>query len=113
MKDEFEMSMMGELHFFLGLQIKQGKHGIFIHQSKYCTKLLKKFNMKTCKESSTPMATNYYLDTDEAGSTVDQTKYRGMIRSLLYLIASRPDIMHSVCMCQISVLPQRVSLKCC
>jgi len=99
MQDEFEMSMMGELHFFLGLQIKQGKHGLFIHQSKYYTKLLKNFHMETCKESSTPMATNCYLDTDETGFVVDQTKYRGMIGSLLYLTASRPDIMHNVCVC--------------
>ena len=98
-QDEFEMSMMGELHFFLGLQIKQGKHGLFIHQSKYYTKLLKNFHMETCKESSTPMATNCYLDTDETGFVVDQTKYRGMIGSLLYLTASRPDIMHNVCVC--------------
>jgi len=75
MQDEFEMSMMGELHFFLGRQIKQGKHGLFIHQSKYYTELLKKFNTETDKESSTPMATNCYLDTNEAGSAVDQTKY--------------------------------------
>jgi len=53
--------------------------------------------MEACKESSTPMATNFYLDIDETGPTVDQTKYCGMIGSLLYLTASRPDIMHSVC----------------
>jgi len=99
MQDEFEMSMIGELHFFLGLQIKQGKHGLFIHQSKYCTELLKKFHMEACKESSTPMATNCYLDIDETGPVVEQTKYRGMIGSLLYLTASRPNIMHSVCVC--------------
>jgi len=99
MQDEFEMSMMGELQFFLGLQIKQGQHGLFIHQSKYCTKLLKKFHMETYKESSTPMATNCYLDTDETGPAVDQTKYRGIIGSLLYLTASHLDIMHTVCVC--------------
>jgi len=59
------------------------------------------------------MATNCYLDTDETGPVVDQTKYRGMIGSLLYLTASRPDIMHSACMRQISVLPQRISPNCC
>jgi len=99
MQQEFEMSMMGELTFFLGLQIKQVKNGIFIHQAKYCADLLKKFSMDSCKESSTPMATNCYLDSDEPGKCVDQTKYRGMIGSLLYLTASRPDIMHSVCVC--------------
>ncbi|XP_027940228.1 uncharacterized protein LOC114194299 [Vigna unguiculata] len=90
---------MGELHFFLGLQIKQGEHGLFIHQSKYCIELLNKFNMETCKESSTPMATNCYPDAVEAGPTIDQTKYRGIIGSLLYLTASRPDIMYNVCVC--------------
>jgi len=91
--------MMGELTFFLGLQIKQVKNGIFIHQAKYCAKLLKKFSMDNCKESSTPMATNCNLDIDESGKGVDKTKYRGMIGSLLYLTAIRPDIMHSVCVC--------------
>ncbi|XP_014523568.1 uncharacterized protein LOC106779871 [Vigna radiata var. radiata] len=97
--DEFEISMMGELTYFLGLQVKQTKDGIFIHQSKYCSDLLKKFKMLDCKEAATPMATNCYLDLDEAGKCVDQKMYRGMIGSLLYLIASRPDIMHSVCLC--------------
>jgi len=117
MQDEFEMSMMGELHFFLGLQIKQGQHGLFIHQYKYYTEQLKKFHMEACKESSTLMATNCYLDIDETGPAVDQTKYRGMIGSLLYLTASCPDIMHSVCVCvcmrQIPVLSQRLSPNYC
>ena len=66
---------MGGLTFFLGLQIKQAKHGIFLHQSKYYSELLKKFSMDNCKESSTSMATNCFLDTDESGKCVDQTKY--------------------------------------
>ncbi|XP_017441167.1 secreted RxLR effector protein 161-like [Vigna angularis] len=98
MQDEFEMSMMGELTYFLGLQVKQAKSGIFIHQSKYCTDLLKKFKMLDCNEAPTPMATNCYLDLDEAGKNVDQKMYKGMIESLLYLTASRPDIMHNVCL---------------
>jgi len=96
---EFEMSMMGELNYFLGLQIKQLNHGTFLSQTKYCKELLKKFNMENCKEISTPMATNCYLDSDEKGTSVDQTKYRGLIGSLLYLTASRPNIMFSVCLC--------------
>jgi len=84
---------MGELTFFLGLQIK---HGIFIYQSKYCTELLKGFCMDSCKESTTPMATNCYLDVDEKGKFIDQTKYRGMIGSLMYLTISRFGIMHDM-----------------
>ncbi|XP_017428726.1 uncharacterized mitochondrial protein AtMg00810-like [Vigna angularis] len=99
MQEEFEMSMMGELAYFLGLQVKQTENDIFIHQSKYSNELLKKFKMLECKEAATPMATNCYLDLDEAGKVVEQKMYRGMIGSLLYLTASRSDIMHSVCLC--------------
>jgi len=96
MQKEFEMSMMGELNFFLGLQVKQMKHGTFLSQTKYCIKLVKKFGMEKCKEASTPMATSTYLDLDEKGKSMDESRYRGMIESLLYLIASRPDIMLSI-----------------
>ena len=99
MQSEFEMSMMGELRYFLGLQIHQTKNGIFINQSKYCKELLKKFGMQNAKEISTPMSTSCYLDKDEDGKSVEESKYRGMVGSLLYLTASRPDIMFSVCMC--------------
>jgi len=95
MQGEFEMSMMGKLNYFLGLQIKQLNHGTFLSQTKYCKELLKKFNMESCKESVTPMETNCYLDSDEKGASVDQTKFRGF-GSLLYLTANRPDIMFSV-----------------
>ncbi|XP_014521991.1 uncharacterized protein LOC106778537 [Vigna radiata var. radiata] len=90
---------MGELTYFLGLQGKQTKDGIFIHQPKYCNDLLKKFKMLDCKDVAILMAMNCYLDLDEAGKNVDHRMYRGMIGSLLYLIASRPDIMHNVCLC--------------
>jgi len=93
------MSMMRELNFFLGLQVKQVEHGIFLCQAKYCRELLKKFNMENCKEAFTPIATGCYLDTDETRVDVDQTKFRQLIGSLLYLTASRPDIMFSVCLC--------------
>ena len=93
------MSMMGELNFFLGLQVKQVEHDIFLCQAKYYRELLKKFNMENCKEASTPIATGCYLDADETGANMDQTKFRQLIGSLLYLIASRPDIMFSVCLC--------------
>ena len=95
MHSEFEMSMMGELNFFLGLQIKQLKEGTFINQAKYIRDLLKKFNLEEVKAKNTPMGSSIKLDMDEKGKYVDQTKYRGMIGSLLYLMASRPDIMYS------------------
>jgi len=99
MQGEFEMSMMGELTYFLGLQVKQLKHGTFLSQSKYCLDLLKKFKLEDCKEAATPIATNCLMDADEAGNQVDSTKYRGLIGSLLYLTASRPDIQFGVCLC--------------
>nr|KYP35691.1 Retrovirus-related Pol polyprotein from transposon TNT 1-94 [Cajanus cajan]KYP38474.1 Retrovirus-related Pol polyprotein from transposon TNT 1-94 [Cajanus cajan] len=99
MQKEFDMSMMGELSFFLGLQVKQMENGIFLHQTKYSKELLKKFDMENCKISNTPMSTNCYLDSDIAGKDVEESMYRGIIGSLLYLTASRPDIMYSVCVC--------------
>jgi len=99
MKCEFEMFMMGEFSFFLGLQVKQTKDGIFLCQSKYCKEIFKKFEMESCKEASTPMPSSCYMDADSAGKSVDQTKYRGLIASLLYLTASRSYIMFAVCLC--------------
>ncbi|RVW24427.1 Retrovirus-related Pol polyprotein from transposon RE1 [Vitis vinifera] len=99
MHSEFEMSMMGELNFFIGLQIKQLKEGTFINQAKYIRDLLKRFNMEEAKTMKTPMSSSIKLDKDEKGKSIDSTMYRGMIGSLLYLTASRPDIMYSVCLC--------------
>ncbi|KAK6119798.1 hypothetical protein DH2020_046467 [Rehmannia glutinosa] len=99
MQGEFEMSMMGELNFFLGLQIKQCQEGIYISQSKYTKELLKKFGIEEGRTVSTPMATNVKIDKDEKGKSVDESKYRGMIGSLLYLTTTRPDILHAVCLC--------------
>ena len=99
MSKEFEMSMIRELTFFLGFQNKQMREGIFISQEKYTKDLLKRFNMDECKPIKTPMPSNGHLDLDEGGKSVDQTLYHKMIGSLLYLTASRPDIMFSVCMC--------------
>ena len=96
MHSEFEMNMMGELNFFLGLQIKQLKEGNFINQAKYIRDLLKRFNMEETKTMKTPMSSSIKLDKDEKGKSIDSTMYRGMIGSLLYLTASRPDIMYSV-----------------
>ena len=99
MPKEFEMSMIGELTFFLGFQVKQMRERIFISQKKYTNDLLKRFKMDECKPIKTPMLTNGHLDLDEGGNTVDQTLYRSMIGSLLYLATSRPNIMFYVCMC--------------
>ncbi|GJW19367.1 retrovirus-related pol polyprotein from transposon TNT 1-94, partial [Tanacetum coccineum] len=99
MHDEFEMSMMGELNFFLGLQIKQMEDGIFFNQSKYIKEMLKKFGLEESKPMKTPMSSDTKLTKDEECESVDSTKYRGMIGSLLYLTESRPDIMFSVCLC--------------
>jgi hypothetical protein len=85
MSKDFEMSMMGELQFFLGLQIKQAKEGTFVHQAKYTKNILKKFKMDDSKPLSTPMSTTTALDVDEDGEPMDQKEYRSMIGSLLYL----------------------------
>jgi hypothetical protein len=99
MMQKFEMSMMGELTYFLGFQVKELKDGTFISQTKYTQDLLKRFGMKDAKPTKTPMGTDGHLDLNKGGKSVDQKAYRSMIGSLLYLCASRPDIMLSVCMC--------------
>jgi hypothetical protein len=92
MSRDFEMSMMGELQFFLGLQIKQSKEGTFLHQAKYTKDIVRKFKMEDSKAMVTLMSTTTTLDADEEGEHVDQKEYRSMIVSLLYLMATRPDI---------------------
>ncbi|GJS43487.1 retrovirus-related pol polyprotein from transposon TNT 1-94 [Tanacetum coccineum] len=99
MHDEFEMSMMGELNFFLGLQIKQMEDDIFFNQSKYIKEMLNKFGLEDSKPMKTPRSSDTKLTKDEECESVDSTKYPGMIGSLLYLTASRPDIMFNVCLC--------------
>ncbi|GKC53489.1 putative ribonuclease H-like domain-containing protein [Tanacetum coccineum] len=94
-----QMSSMGELTFFLGLQVKQKEDGIFISQDKYVTEILKKFGFSDVKTASTPMETQKPLLKDEDGEEVDVHMYRSMIGSLIYLTASRPDIMFVVCAC--------------
>ncbi|GMI89954.1 cysteine-rich RLK (RECEPTOR-like protein kinase) 8 [Hibiscus trionum] len=96
---EFEMSMMGELSFFLGLKIKQIKDGIFIYQAKYIKDMLKKFDLEHVKPQATPMSSSIKLDKDERGKCVDSKRYHSIVGSLLYLTSSRPDIMFSVCLC--------------
>ncbi|XP_070034818.1 secreted RxLR effector protein 161-like [Nicotiana tomentosiformis] len=90
------MSMMGELNFFLGLQVKQTPRGTMIGQQKYIKELLKRFEMESSKIIDTPIATATRLDMDKPGSPVNESMYRGIIGSLMYLIASRPDIVFSM-----------------
>jgi hypothetical protein len=96
---KFEMSMMGELKYFLGFQVKQLLDDTFISQTKYIQDILNKFGMKDSKPIKTPIGTNGHLDLDMGGKSVDQKVYRLLIGCLLYLCASRLDIMLSVCMC--------------
>ena len=99
MQNKFEMSMIGELNFFLRLQIKQHKDGIIINQSNYIKDLFKLFGFENCKPIGTPMSPSLKLDKDESDKPIDCKTFRGMISSLLYLTASRSDIMFSVCLC--------------
>jgi hypothetical protein len=99
MSRKFEMSMMGELQFFLGLQIKQSKEGTFVQQAKYTKDIVRKFKMEDSKAMMTPMSTTTALDANEEGEHMDQKEYRSRIDSLLYLTATRPDIQFSVCLC--------------
>ncbi|GJX96078.1 retrovirus-related pol polyprotein from transposon TNT 1-94 [Tanacetum coccineum] len=99
MHSRFEMSLMGEMKFFLGLQIHQSPKGIFINQAKYALEILKKHNMDNCHSIGTPLATKPKLDIDLSGEPVDQSDYRSKIGSLVYLTYSRPDLVQAVCYC--------------
>jgi hypothetical protein len=93
------MSMMGELTFFLGIQVKQMKQGTFMHQAKYTKDLMKKFNMAELKPVSTPMSSAASLGQDEDSEVVDQKEYMSMIVSLLYLTARWSDIQFVIGLC--------------
>ena len=112
MASEFEMSMIRELSYFLGLQIKQMKNGTFVSQGKYIKDMLKKFGMDDSKAISIPMGTSGSLDSDASGNMVDQKLYQSIIESLLYMTVSRPDVMFSVCMCaRFQASPRESHLK--
>jgi hypothetical protein len=112
MVNKFEMSMIEELRYFLGLEIKQLKNGIFVSQCKYIKDMLKKFGMEDAKSISTPMGTNGSLDSDTSGNMVDQKMYRSMIGSPLYVTASRLNVMFSICMCvRFQASPRESHLK--
>jgi hypothetical protein len=93
------MSMIGELNYFLGLQVRQTAKGIFISQSKYAKDLVKNFGLDGKSRARPPMSTSVKISSDLAGKPVDPYLYRSMIRSLLYLTGNRPDIAFSVGVC--------------
>ncbi|GKB71273.1 retrovirus-related pol polyprotein from transposon TNT 1-94 [Tanacetum coccineum] len=99
MCSKFKMSMMGKISFFLGLHIFQNPKGIFINQSKYAHESLKKYDFETCNPVDTPMVEKSKLDEDKEGKAIDPSHYHGMIGTILYLTASRPDLQFAMCMC--------------
>nr|GEY05265.1 retrovirus-related Pol polyprotein from transposon TNT 1-94 [Tanacetum cinerariifolium] len=99
MCSKFKMSLMGKISFLLGLQISHSPRGIFINQSKYTLESLKKYGFESCDPVDTPMVEKSKLDEDKEGKAVDPSHYRGMIGTLLYLTASRPDLQFAICMC--------------
>ncbi|KAK2457617.1 hypothetical protein QL285_004869 [Trifolium repens] len=99
MQSEFEMSLVGELTYFLGLQVKQMEDTIFISQSKYAKNIVKKFGMESATHKRTPASTHIKLTKDEKGVSFDQSLYISIIGCLLYLTASRPDISFAVGVC--------------
>nr|KAJ0222487.1 hypothetical protein LSAT_V11C200097470 [Lactuca sativa] len=99
MSQRFEMSMMGKMTFYLGLEVRQQKSGISICQSKYISDLLVKYSLSDCKLASTPVSKTDKIHADPTGTDVNHSLYRGMIGSLLYLMASRPDIMFGIILC--------------
>nr|GEZ59048.1 hypothetical protein [Tanacetum cinerariifolium] len=112
MKNKFHMSSMGELAFFVGLQVKQKEDGIFISHDKYVAEILKKFDFLSVKTASTPIKTKKPLVKDEEAANVDVHLYRSMIGSLMYLTASRPDIIYAVCACsKFQVTPKTLHLR--
>jgi hypothetical protein len=109
MQKEFQMSSIGELTFFLGLQVRQTRDGIFINQEKYVADILKRFDLPNLRPATTPIDKNKPLGKDEDGQAVDVKLYRSMIGCLMYLTASRPDIMFAVCLCATFQVTPKVS----
>ncbi|KAK9706501.1 hypothetical protein RND81_07G130100 [Saponaria officinalis] len=96
MMDEFEMSDLGKMHYFLGIEVVQSTNGIFICQQKYVREILDKFQMRNCNPVNTPNEFGLKLNKDPGGTKVDSTLYKQIVGSLMYLTATRPDIMYSV-----------------
>ncbi|KAK2440889.1 putative mitochondrial protein [Trifolium repens] len=93
---EFDMTNLGGLRYFLGLEFTKTSSGLLIHQKKYVSDILKRFNMLNCNPASTPMETSSSLNNDDEGKSVNSTHYKQMVGSLRYACNSRPDICHSV-----------------
>ena len=111
MKKELEISMVGEINYFLGLQVRQQKDGIFISQEKYAKNIVKRFDLDSKKHTSTPISSSVKLSLDPAGVVIDPTPYRSMIGNLLYLTASGPNIAFSEEVCaQFQVAPKESHL---
>ncbi|KAF5788898.1 putative RNA-directed DNA polymerase [Helianthus annuus] len=98
MQEKFEMSAMGEMSFFLGLQVQQTESGIFIHQTKYVGDILSRFQMSDAMPIGTPLPQNHGITPDLKGESVNSSYYRAKIGSLMYLTASRPDLMYPTCL---------------
>ncbi|GKD68653.1 retrovirus-related pol polyprotein from transposon TNT 1-94, partial [Tanacetum coccineum] len=120
MTTKFKMSMMGQMPFFLGLQISQSPRGILLNQSKYAYEIIKKYSLLTSNSVDTPMVEKNKLDEDLQGTPFDAILYRDMIGSLMYLTSSRPDLIYAVYLyssvlrqqkCNCSMLQQRSTLK--
>jgi len=95
MKNQFEMSSLGEMNYFLGLEVHQSESGIFLYQEKYAREVLKKFKMESCNSASTPLVWNLKLSKEDEAEKIDASHYRSLIGSLLYLTSSRPDLMYA------------------
>nr|GEZ25746.1 retrovirus-related Pol polyprotein from transposon TNT 1-94 [Tanacetum cinerariifolium] len=98
MSSKFQMSMMEQMSFFLGLQVSQNPRGIFLNKSKFALEILKKFGMESCDPVDTPMVDRLKLDEDPLGILVEHNRFHSMVGSLMYLTASRPDLVFVVCM---------------
>lgn len=110
--EAMQMSMLGELSFFFGFQITQTDKGIFIHQTKYLKEMLKKFQMEDCNPTDSPMVIGCKLSKNDESPLTNQTRYRSVIGSLLYLTTSSPDMMHVVCMvARFQVAPKETHVK--
>ena len=98
MMDEFEMSDLGKMHYFLGFEVVQSDDGIFVSQKKYVREILNRFKMKNCTSADTPVEFGLKLNKAGRGAKVDNTLYRQIVGNLMYLNATRPDIMYGVCL---------------
>ena len=96
MKEEFEMTDMGLLRYFLGIEVDQNENRIFISQARYVNEVLGRFNMQECKAAITPTVMGLKLSKEDSSKDFDPSLYKSIVGSLMYLTATRPDIMHAV-----------------